>query len=585
MVGTRPGNVNRHPGHIMLPAQTRAPRRTPAQVKADKKASDMKKADAEETQTLLLAKIAALEAMLEDAEVKAQQALPVSAAHAAEDTRTTQHGPGLDDFTMDVDEDEPEAAASQPTTTARMRKATRADVDAVRQAQITAESSAKPSGKRKLDDSVEVGSNKKAKAAFPTGVAIGKVKNFKKASKPAHRDQVDSCSSTTTTAAQLSSASIKADPAVLKTQHVPAHQVVFGGYVDDDKDDTVERPTPVQPSRVTNNTTVGIELNKAAAELISDMNPITTATSSPRAQVSPPTSSDTASTALPLQVKVPSAVGCFCWSNDDPWGSTDFTDWNTVFGELWIAAFPQYPAGVILPGTAIFELGRAKLYTWRNAIGNAGVKAIQAYVASEFPPLANDASDEDIDMYAAERAEFTRDLCKKGLGPGYPFLSIAVRTAADSGKLVHAGRFQNQIMLRTFLYHFNSAMLPFHGSTDPIDMANVPTGALALSAASLERALGLFSTGEYKKSKTNNFTFESWGFATGRYAVSVKKLKPMEWANIFAGASALARADSVAGYLVNDSDNESTDDRANIMAAESDDDEDLAPGVQSEVEI
>ena len=74
----------------------------------------------------------------------------------------------------------------------------------------------------------------------------------------------------------------------------------------------------------------------------------------------------------------------------------------------------------------------------------------------------------------------------------------------------------------------------------------------------------------------DGFSFETWGYATSRYAISVGKLTDSDWREIITAAKALAKSPK-RGMLTGtdttegDSD-ENTDDRANIFASESDED-------------
>ncbi|THH19454.1 hypothetical protein EUX98_g8778 [Antrodiella citrinella] len=353
------------------------------------------------------------------------------------------------------------------------------------------------------------------------------------------------------------------------------NQVVYGGYVSDgDDNDEPERPT-TEGVRCTNQTTVGITMNQPQPSFVvggnQDEDEHTDLLANFRASTHV-TRFRLEHLPLPQQahiiykMHVIKPLLALIGEMSDPWCSKTFFDLVGALRTYWRAVFPANHAD-LGAGSPVHELARSKIYAYRHGITSAAVKALQAYIQSKLPKLTPESDAAARAAYTAQRVQMTREYCTKGLGFGYPFTSIAVRTSKTTGRPVHVGRFLNPVLLMTFSYHLKAAgIIPVEG-LDELDESRMPVGALALCLSALEWALRLHESGEYnKRHPLSPFTYATWGSATGKYALSVDKVKMEEWHKIINGAAAISSKDhSYAGD--SDSDN---DDRSNINAADSD---------------
>ncbi|THH15685.1 hypothetical protein EUX98_g9429 [Antrodiella citrinella] len=371
MVGTCPSNIDKHPGHVVLQqTTTRAPRRTSAQVKADKKALDTEKADAKERQRLLAARIAELEAKLAKAEANTHQVVvPETCTSKSEKVGTHLTIPDRDVL---LDEDEPDTvitssslpAAAAARTSGWSKKLTRSDIEALHHTQ--AEPVAATPSKRKASGKASKASNKKVKPEFPLGVAANweaKVKTSARWGCSANTLPIQQLSASTTLSHKLDLfilgsavvAKIKATGAfdhfhngdTTPEDEPSSHEVVYGGYISDSDDDEAERSVPQveATSWSTNVTTVGIVVNapqpaqEATGPNVDDVQAAPQPLTAFQPPPPPPPGQHFYLHHLPLPPtklflftkKFVATLIRLVGKLSDPWGSMQLVDWSALY--------------------------------------------------------------------------------------------------------------------------------------------------------------------------------------------------------------------------------------------------------------
>ncbi|KAF9487692.1 hypothetical protein BDN71DRAFT_1513707 [Pleurotus eryngii] len=173
----------------------------------------------------------------------------------------------------------------------------------------------------------------------------------------------------------------------------------------------------------------------------------------------------------------------------EPFGSNSHPDLHEVVLNLWRKHFPHLIN--VENDLAIVGVAIAALRNWLSKIGKAGLRVVMEQI--------------------------------KGLTTEEVIDYVAFKLPADAGT---SQCLAIDLLLETFACHVGTTM-------NVKDSVDYPIGVLALSAASVERALRRWETGAFQDLA---FSDSLWGAVTEGYARSTATLNEQKWNDILSGA-------------------------------------------------
>ncbi|EIW77687.1 hypothetical protein CONPUDRAFT_156873 [Coniophora puteana RWD-64-598 SS2] len=187
---------------------------------------------------------------------------------------------------------------------------------------------------------------------------------------------------------------------------------------------------------------------------------------------------------------------------DDPWGTNTHPDLSHTIQAAWAAAFADHPRPDVRifntdGNQVILKLVTDSLNTWRSEFGKRAIKLLHNFFQSSL--THKDLQD--------KRAKWVSLMSASPGDPRPPFLYAAPHD--------RTGAWRSPLVLQTFALHIRRAAVPTawgaaaasgHGDKPHAQAAEdrlppFPVGALALSAAAVERALFVFKDGDNAKEK------------------------------------------------------------------------------------
>ncbi|KAG9217553.1 hypothetical protein CCMSSC00406_0008480 [Pleurotus cornucopiae] len=175
----------------------------------------------------------------------------------------------------------------------------------------------------------------------------------------------------------------------------------------------------------------------------------------------------------------------------EPFGSNSHPELENVVAQLWVKHFPHLMG--VRDNPAILGVATGALRNWRSEIGKAGLRVVTDSI--------------------------------KGLTRNEIVEYVAYQIPSD-GQPGYREAWLSTLILETFAWHVTVTMKVKASE-------HYPFGALALCAASVERALKRWQTGVCEEI---SFSDSLWGAATDGYARSTATLNGAKWAEILSGA-------------------------------------------------
>ncbi|KAF7782942.1 hypothetical protein Agabi119p4_2318 [Agaricus bisporus var. burnettii] len=219
---------------------------------------------------------------------------------------------------------------------------------------------------------------------------------------------------------------------------------------------------------------------------------------------------------------------------ENPWQANSHPEFTTKVKETWLFIFPELSDDVGNP--AIEFLASGGIRSWRSKIGSNTLSVIDH--------LFKDKAGDDI------REEMRNYLP----APRFLWRNPDATDGQKEGWL-------SDIFLRAFVYHVQYML---KASGEP---TGYPVGAVALTAAAVERGLNLWKQGA-RGGTPGEFNQQDWGTITRHYAHSASQLTNTKWDVIIKATIALMPANK-ANVLTSHEDLESelfpADDRACVV--------------------
>ncbi|KAJ6574093.1 hypothetical protein B0H19DRAFT_1123666 [Mycena capillaripes] len=228
----------------------------------------------------------------------------------------------------------------------------------------------------------------------------------------------------------------------------------------------------------------------------------------------------------------------------DAFGVNAHPDFDQAVRELWLQYF-----GAFEISPAVFAQAAAAVRNWRSAIGKTGVKATTEMI-----------SDNENLTTVEARADWVQD---RLLHSAFIYENEQEQT----------GAYRSELVLRVFAAHMQTVLKTDHSYGHPV-------GALAISCASVERALHLYkagtlaSEGVKRKGKRSAHSFVAipWAARAKAYLPAIEKLTTKKWAKIMAASRPFIN--SATKMAADDTEaEESGDSRGLIVISDDSDDE------------
>ncbi|KAG1879908.1 hypothetical protein F4604DRAFT_1923128 [Suillus subluteus] len=200
---------------------------------------------------------------------------------------------------------------------------------------------------------------------------------------------------------------------------------------------------------------------------------------------------------------------------EGPWDASDYADKNDP----------------------VYALLMQHAYNYRSGFADRAELAVASYLEHKTP----DNIKEIVEYLAPSILELPGNNGKTHyINPGcYPYLWKDVDMVYDDqGNFSHAnasGAFLHELISDTFAHHLEA----IQGLSEASQMKDCPRGALALTCVGVERALRMYSTGEYVKPDAAieaRFSQQLWGVTTDEIMLSITKTTPRGWKNIIKAA-------------------------------------------------
>ncbi|KAK7683267.1 hypothetical protein QCA50_013529 [Cerrena zonata] len=500
--GTRPANVDKHPGLVDLVVDGTRKRRTPEEMVQAKLAKVAQEISIQDNDAILQAKEAALLRRIAELEDQARSleeqsvgpsAPPMTKARGAKTSKAN--------------------GIIQPSTTSRKgkTKVRRADVPkvVVKEVEVVEKptESVKGARKRKIDSTPTIVSNsvvssKRVKPANPSGLLVSY--------------QPPPCPPPNTAATSSVAAS------------GPEETIVqYGGYIDSDDDDNNSSDLPDHPlftDRVTAQGTVKIE--KDVAVDIAQVATTILASTKAASRGTKFTMKDIDALFPPhlrylWREKYIPEVLFYVGARLEPWNLSGI-NWNDFLHSLWEEIMPhvrEWGVPSTHPQSAVAMIVMQRICEWRNGINKFALEVLADLFQSE------DMTEAEISQYVSSQ-----------IGKGLPFISVKTTFDPASGLPIREGRFQGPLVLRAFSYHLKRT------GKLAREFRDTPDGALALTTVAVERALRKYKTGKLSVLKNrkghsiDDFSQRRWGDQTNEYMKSICDLTESEWTEILEGA-------------------------------------------------
>ncbi|KZP32510.1 hypothetical protein FIBSPDRAFT_925024 [Athelia psychrophila] len=217
---------------------------------------------------------------------------------------------------------------------------------------------------------------------------------------------------------------------------------------------------------------------------------------------------------------------------DIPWDNGLDQEVLATIQCFWEEEFPDHPLNLAM-GDPIVGLCYQRIYEWRSHFGAAALVAINELFSSE-TKLANGKSKL---IYGTKCSR--KDYIRREIGTGLPFL-YSCTNYDEKGEPAFSGMFKSDLILTVLYGHLKdtASVSPELASPYP------PRAAVALAAAAVERALKCWETGELTKG--NKFSEAQWGETTDEFMIHVALLSDKKMDRIIAGAMEYAPKKSLA---------------------------------------
>ncbi|KAH8071047.1 hypothetical protein BXZ70DRAFT_1013323 [Cristinia sonorae] len=573
-VQTRAKNANTHPGNVL---KSTSVRRTPQQIAADKIAADAAKKKEEGKRNASILRLARLEGLAPVAGAESHNPLPTPrASKKANGSRTTvnQKKAKRDDVASVVLTSQvvstPKASV---TATAGTRSAAGTSDPFLQVDDDAAAAPPKGSGKRKSTGSSSSSTAKKARSTpvaplKASPLSIPGLPPLDEATLFAILKALPQARATTAAAHGTTLNAGNDGPALPQAGTINES----AGFVDDDEDseasfednqDINMDDEDISDGAMMIITSVGITMDKEQEPpeppMVDDVGvPNGGRRSYTLAQILHSTRDQKVwrQTYCP---KLIAAVGRW----DDSWDITFDRDFPELVTDLWHTCFAytdRQPQAE--PGQPLYELSKQVLSTWRHNLSKAAESTPDDFVkeSGRYDLQPNATPEEQAEMIKTQR-EFLQEAIDAAIAPPHRPFRFAEMTKKQDGRLLHKayrGRFQSYWILKTFAHHLQATR--HHPDSSEFcagnDKIGWPVGALALSAAAVERVLSGYCNGVFSPpdGRAGHFSFENWGTSSAIFARAADTLHDtFDWPVIIEKAMALNR-DSNTVVIVDEED-------------------------------
>ncbi|KAI0647707.1 hypothetical protein C8Q79DRAFT_1043120 [Trametes meyenii] len=592
--------ANFHPAAILL--QDKRSRRTSAEVAKEKADNDAKRQEILDKQAASLRELAALEEQLKAQDSREGQPVVPAQSTAKENAsptksvhlqalarprsgrasvvdgpkRGTTDNPTQKSSSVAVNEAKPKSASSG----GKLKRATRADVDAYRIPEVPSTPDAfaglttqtipsKPSaGSRKskrkiekLEQGLEVPLTKKGKMTKPSGVTPAAALKFSLPQSGLHNGALLEPASSTPSTPVHPGSTVHTEPSGsnpapnvdvdLSTSAVGVTVEYGGGYVSD-REDVVE-VGPVSGSLNVNKPASGnmkVEIVDVTVSSAPAQPLFQTVTGMTATNISAAPFENTTLAARPLVKRrngahwtmsdidqllgpyagnftlsfLPKLIYLIGNGANGPWRLYGL-DLPSAMKDIAEEVFPTLTATIdveIVPRRVFYEVAKQKLSEYRNGVANEAIEVVNRYMQSEHFSTTE------------ERADFVAWALTNSQEMQYPFRYYRVYTDPKDGTLDKQSVYEGKLVAYTFGYHLRRTGLRADRFRD------FPCNALALATTAVERALKMWETGSLKRPKPRSeeakFSDRLWGSTATEYLAGITDLDEGQWDGILGRA-------------------------------------------------